>query len=275
MKLLNRFNVSRETKNGPRKFSIEMTMSGVVSLAVVVLLGMCWVFILGILLGRGYRPEKAVPQLEHMLPTTEPSQLPDETPNAEPKVLKPEDLTFMDHDQPKDGEVVADSTQKTDQPDPQKTPDKPPVKSRDLTDAKPATPAPRPATVPAVPPRPVKEAKPEPAKQPSVTAKTAAATPARPAAKPTAEPKSPFEKQKGTRYQATYQVASFPSRDQANTALKRLASKGYKATIHEAKINNQTVYRVHIQVEGSDAEIAAGLKKSGEKGPILLRKKAL
>ena len=28
MKLLNRFNISRDTKNGPRKFSVEMTMRG-------------------------------------------------------------------------------------------------------------------------------------------------------------------------------------------------------------------------------------------------------
>ena len=56
---------------------------------------MCWVFILGILLGRGYRPENAVPQLAQMMPTTEANKLPNETPGSEPKVLKPEDLTFM------------------------------------------------------------------------------------------------------------------------------------------------------------------------------------
>jgi len=274
MKLLNRFNISRDTKNGPRKFSLEMTMSGVISLAVVVLLGMCWVFILGILLGRGYRPENAVPQLAQMMPTTEANKLPNETPGSEPKVLKPEDLTFMEDDQSKDGEVVADSTQKA-PADAKKSPEQASsLKSHDLTDARATPPAssPQAAAVPARPSQPQPAVKPAPVKTPPPS-RPAAAEPAR--VKPTAEPKSPFEKRSGERYRATYQVASFPSKEQANIMAKRLGDKGFKATVHEAKSSNRSVFRVNIQIRGSEADLAAELKKTGEKGPILLDKKPL
>jgi hypothetical protein len=112
MKILNKVNVSRDN-NGPRKFSLELTTSGVISIAIVALLGMCWAFILGILLGRGYRPENAVPPLANIMPTTE-AKAPDETVGAPPKVLKPEELQFMEglQDKDKDGAVVADSAPK-------------------------------------------------------------------------------------------------------------------------------------------------------------------
>jgi len=263
MKLLNRFNVSRES-NGPRKFSIEMTMSGVVSLAVVVLLGMCWIFILGILLGRGYRPENAVPKLAEMMPTTEASssKAPDAAPAAEPKVLKPEDLTFMENDQSKDAEVVADSTQKPQ--DTARKPDDQGLKSHDLPDARGAAPA-------AVPPRPT------PAPRQAVKA----ATPSRPAvaeapkAKPKPEPKESAPKRSTDRYRAVYQVASFPSKEQANVMVKRLDAKGIKATVREAKSKDRTVFRVNIHLKGTESDLASGLKKTGEKGPILLEKKPL
>ena len=56
---------------------------------------------------------------------------------------------------------------------------------------------------------------------------------------------------------------------------KRLSAKGLPASVHEAKSNNRTMFRVHIQLRGTAAEITEGLKKSGEKGPILLDKKPL
>lgn len=264
MKLLSRFNVSRES-NGPRKFSVEMTMSGVVSLCIVVLLGMCWVFILGILLGRGYRPENAVPQLAQMMPTTEANKLPDDPMGAPPTALKPEDLTFMEGSQSKEGEVVADSTQKA-PVEPRKVPSPAPA-VRDLVDSRPAPAAKASPQSPAAPPAAKNPAKAQPLPRPAVEDN------ARSKAVP--DPKSPFTKQAGGQYRATYQVASFPAKDQAEAMAKRLAGKGVAATIREAKSNNRTVFRVNIQLKGTEADITEGLKKSGEKGPILLEKKPL
>ncbi len=261
MKLLNRFDVSRD-KNGPRKFSFEITMSGVISVGIVVVLGMCWVFILGILVGRGYRPEAAVPELAKIMPTTE-ARLPEEPAAEPPKVLKPEELGFMEDLQAKGGEVVAESTQK---PAGQKSPADPPkaqapkghdvkghdLKGHDLPDARVPAAAP-PAKAPAAPARPGAEE----------------------AAKPKVDPKSPFEKKESGRYQATYQVASFPAKDQAETLAKKLSQKGITASVRSAKSGDREVFRVTVQLKGSEAEISDGLRRTGEKGPILLDKKPL
>lgn len=261
MKLLNRFNVSRDN-NGPRKFSIEMTMSGVISVVIVVLLGMCWVFILGILLGRGYRPENAVPKLAQMMPTTEAAgKAPEASPPTEPKVLKPEDLTFMEGEQPKDGQVVTDSTHKA--PTVSGKTNAPALRPRDLADARsrvaipPRPEPPRQATKPASPPRP------------------AMTQPATFKAKPKSEPKAASRPPAPNRFRAVYQVASFPSREQAKVMVKRLDAKGLKATIREAKFKDRKVFRVNVHLRGTAADLAAGLKKTGEKGPILLEKKPL
>ena len=261
MKLLSRLNATREN-GGPRKFTLEISMSGVVSVGIVVVLGMCWVFILGILVGRGYKPETAVPQIAQMMPTTE-AKLPDGEAKAPPSVLKPEDLQFMEdvHNQP--GAEAADAGGKT-PADPKKAPVA--AKPHDQTEVRPvggaaATATPRAATPPA-----------------SAAAPRAAAVvppPAKPAEAPKVDPKSTFDKKAGTRYTATYQVASFPGKAQAETHVKDLAKKGVTASVREAKSGNTVVFRVTIQVKGSEAEISDSLKKSGEKGAILLGKKPL
>uniref|UniRef100_I2Q1P9 Sporulation related protein n=1 Tax=Desulfovibrio sp. U5L TaxID=596152 RepID=I2Q1P9_9BACT len=261
MKLLSRFNVSQD-KGGPRKFSFEISMSGVISVGIVVVLGMCWVFILGILVGRGYRPEAAVPQIAQMMPTTEPKA--DGAPAAAPSVLKPEELQFMEGLQDKDGEVVADSTQKA----PADGKKGSGLKSRDLPDAK-SVPMGQAAVATAIPAQAAVAAPKAGPQAPKPSAEDARAKAGR------VEPKSPFEKKAGPKFVATYQVASFPAKDQAQTLAQKLAQKGVSATIQEAKSGNNSVFRVKIQIKGTEAEIADGLKRTGEKGPILLGKKPL
>lgn len=260
MKLLSRLNATREN-GGPRKFTFEISMSGVVSVGIVVVLGMCWVFILGILVGRGYKPEAAVPQIAQMMPTTE-AKLPEGEAKAPPSVLKPEDLQFMEdvHNQP--GAETADAAPAKTPADPKKP--APPTKPHDQTEVRPVGGAPASART-ATPPA-------------SMAAPRAAAVvppPAKPAETPKVDPKSTFDKKPGLRYTATYQVASFPGKAQAETHVKDLAKRGLTASVREAKSGKNVVFRVTIQVKGSDAEISDSLKKSGEKGAILLGKKPL
>ncbi|MEA4857363.1 SPOR domain-containing protein [Solidesulfovibrio sp.] len=256
MKLLSRFNVSQD-KGGPRKFSFEISLSGVISVGIVVVLGMCWVFILGILVGRGYKPEAAVPQIAQMMPTTEIKQPEGTTNSAPPTVLKPEELQFMEGlHEGKDGEVVADSTQKS------------PADGRKAGDPKAAPMGAAPAAM-AIPPQPkpaagaIPPAPPKPAVVPAAPSRASV------------EPKAPFEKKEAGKYVATYQVAAFPSKEQAETMVKNLSRKGLAASIQEGTSNNRAVFRVKVQLKGSEAEIAQGLKRTGEKGPILLGKKPL
>ncbi|NDY57690.1 SPOR domain-containing protein, partial [Desulfovibrio sulfodismutans] len=75
--------------------------------------------------------------------------------------------------------------------------------------------------------------------------------------------------------EATYQVASFFKKDQADAMIKKLAQKGVKAEIRPGKIQDKDVFRIAVTLRGTEQEIKAGLEKTGEKGPILLGKKPL
>jgi cell division septation protein DedD len=286
MKLLSKFNVSSD--GGPRKFSFELTMSGLVSLGIVLVLGISWVFILGILVGRGYRPEEAVPELAQIMPSSEtPATLESSQP---PTVLRPEELQFMEDLQNKTGSaetITVDSTQKPHAPKPAPAlpggagPAGGPI-GRDLADG----PGARPAAAPAaqVKPSPAAPAASEPAlaprpPMPAPTAPTAPAVPGRseptpPATTATAaaRPETPAA---GGGFEATYQVASFYKRDQADAMIKKLGQKGFKAEIRPGKIQDKDVFRIAVTLRGTEQEIKAGLEKTGEKGPILLGKKPL
>ncbi len=93
MKVVDRFNVSKSPE-GPRKFTFEFTGPGLISIVVVTILGIVWVFILGVLMGRGYKPETAVPQLGQIMPSASAPAQPEG--GEQPTALKPEELHFMD-----------------------------------------------------------------------------------------------------------------------------------------------------------------------------------
>ncbi len=142
-------------------------------------------------------------------------------------------------------------------------------------------PDPGPAPPGAPPPAPGAVATAIPASAPAAApaARTVPAPP-KPAAednraKAKVEPKAPFDKKETGRFVATYQVASFPGKDQAEAMVKKLAQKGLTASIQEASSNNRPVYRVKIQIKGTEAEITESVRRTGEKGPILLGKKPL
>jgi energy-converting hydrogenase Eha subunit F len=258
MKVVDRIGVSKDPQ-GPRKFTFEFTTPGLLSVIVVVLLGFVWVFILGVLVGRGYKPENAVPELAQMMPAPAPASQPEQT--EPPKPLKPEELQFQDVLQ---GKKPADSMG-TDQA--QKPQDKP---SDDKTagsapqiSALEKTPAPLPkgrvATAPAQPDK-----------------KALAMTSAQPDKKPAGpEAKSKDKAEAGVKFLAVYQLGSHTDLKEAKTEADHLAKKGLKTSVQEAKADGKTVFRVMAHVKGSEAEIKAALEKSGVKSPILREKKPL
>lgn len=277
MKLFNKINTSSD--GGPRRFTLELTTAKIVSVGIVVVLGISWVFILGILVGRGYRPEEAVPELAQIMPAPEtPATLDGSQP---PTVLKPEELQFMEdlQGQGKNAETITvESTQKPPASKPSQTLPGGAAPSgglmgRDLADAPGSTRHP-----PGAPPQP----RPAPASAPTLAART----PAEPVAQPPVQTPRPAEpaptsppkteaKSSGQGFEATYQVASFYKRDQADAMVKKLAQKGFRAEIRQARIQDKDVFRIAVTLRGTEQEINAGLEKTGEKGPILLGKKPL
>lgn len=72
-----------------RSFTLELSMSALITACIVTIIAFGWVFAFGIIVGRGYSPEKQMPTIAGLLPQPAAQDVPD------PEILKAEDLTFM------------------------------------------------------------------------------------------------------------------------------------------------------------------------------------
>ncbi|HDQ40418.1 MAG TPA: SPOR domain-containing protein [Desulfonatronum sp.] len=94
---------SQKTSSGPgKRWKYEFGPAGMVGLCSVVALIMAWAFILGILVGRGYKPESVISELSGMLPELGKSP----SAPAAPRPLLPEELRFFDSLQEKSVPVM-------------------------------------------------------------------------------------------------------------------------------------------------------------------------
>jgi len=257
MKVIDRFNVSKGSE-GPKKYTFEFTGHGLVSLLVLAVFGIAWIFFLGVLLGRGNKPENAVPQLAKIMPTPSADQQ-----NAQPTVLKPEELQFQDTLQGRTPPetVTVDSTQKTGgaqappnaapQTSPQTPVSKQPVAQRVAAQEKPAAPLPKGRVA------------------------TAKAEPDKKAPRPEPEKKSVAPPSKKPVEIRVYQVAALDKETLARAEAEKLKKKGLAAMVEKSGAGGKSVYRVVVRVKGTEAEIKQALEKSGTKKPILRDKKSL
>jgi cell division protein FtsN len=227
-----------EKSDGPRKFTVELSFSWIVAVSLVGVLGLAMAFIIGLMLGRGQKPENAVPELARIMPApVDPPQKPAEAPT----VLKPEELQFMENLQGKDksdAAVVVDSTKgASDSTLSKYAPPETGDKGKLGPQANPAEgPPPKNAQDKSAP-----APKPAPAK----------------------------------RYDTVYQLGAYASKAQAQTEMDRLAKRGFKVAVAETKSGANTLYKVTIQLRGNEEEIKAWLGKIGVKNAILRDKKPL
>jgi DedD protein len=250
--------VSENGKTKRKKFLYEFTLSGLVSLFVFTVLIMVWMFILGVLVGRGYRPEAVIPQLAKVLPQEKAPQAGDgqaapqqegQTPQEQP-TLRPEELGFY--------EDLKSST-------------KPRAASPPPAQPKPA-PQPQPAQPQPAPPQP------QAAVQP-----VAAQTTAAPANKPAPAPSQPEDKSAAAsaqtqKFRYIYQVASFKQEDRAALFRDQAKAKGFNATFVREPVNDEHWYRVLVTMDGTVQEnekLRSGLEGMGVKNPLLRSKKPL
>lgn len=100
-----RFSRDKEAgETGRRQIHVTASPAACIGLVVVMLLCFVWVFVFGLIVGRGYQPEEAVPELRQFMPSanrTDARNATGTSPTAEPvpheaKVIKAEDLTFYD-----------------------------------------------------------------------------------------------------------------------------------------------------------------------------------
>lgn len=181
--------------------------------ALFALFVLVWVFIFGIMLGRGHNPEEVVPELAKVMPTPAASQ---PSPAPADEVLQSRDLKY--HDSLK-GKNAA-------QP--------PRAVSPVVTPKQPAQPAAQPGNQqkPATAPKPVEQPKPAP-QTPQPKPQTVSA---------------PDQDQ--TVYNYVYQVAAVNDKKQAQTLQQKLLNSGIAAKVTETQANNKTWFRILVNFKG-------------------------
>lgn len=81
-----------------RAYTLRLTASSIITAVIVLVIGIGWSFVLGVMVGRGYNPEKKIPQLASFLPKEDEaaqattSRVGDDQPVD--KVMRPEDLSY-------------------------------------------------------------------------------------------------------------------------------------------------------------------------------------
>ncbi len=208
-------------------FTFQLGLTGFMSLAVLVVIGMAWSFILGVIVGRGHQPEKMAMDMARQV-------LPEDFPLLTEKneeVLKSEELEFFE--KLKQG--------------PSSVPPAPPAPPKVAAAPKPQNATTAATTVAAVKPQSAIEAALQSAAQ--VAGQVA----------PQAS-QAATENAKGEVFVFNYQVAALASMEQAQTFLKKRDLSGFKTTVVQAEHEGKTWYRVYVHHQGT-VESAVGLKE--------------
>lgn len=237
----------RKKKSAPaqeKTYTFTFTMPEVIGLCAGAVAALCAFFVLGILLGRGYQPEKDVPEIAMMLPSQN-----NASGEVKGGVLKPEELDYIDQLKKK--------------PEPPVQPQKAEPKKEVAKVEKKAA--------------PVKKAEPAKAEKQEVQVaeKTAPVQQAEP--EPPVEIDNPVEVD-APQYSYVYQAASFGDDARAQSFANKLISSGLDSYVEAGKSGTKTWYRVFVRHSGTP-DSTQGMKKTlakyGIKKPLLKSKKAI
>ncbi|GAB6126906.1 SPOR domain-containing protein [Humidesulfovibrio idahonensis] len=226
--------------NSSKQYSFNLTFGGMAVLLSALTLALTLFFILGVLVGRGHRPETAVPVVAGMMPKDPMSRA-----VPSPEVLKAEDLNYGEQlGKRNDAPAPARAMDKNEHKAPEKKAEKAEAKKDPKKDAK-------------------AEAKPEAKPEPKAEAKTDAKKAEKLADKKAAEKKPDPDTQ---RYDYAYQAATFPDADSAKAFLKRVKSMGLKGDIETGTTNGKNWHRVVVFFQGTPTDTRALKEKLGTLG---------
>ncbi|GAB7080668.1 SPOR domain-containing protein [Megalodesulfovibrio paquesii] len=274
---------------GPgKRYKLEFSRTGLFGFGAVTLLGLVWVFIFGVLVGRGYRPETAVPELARIMPADQGGN----KTTADQGVLPPEELEFYDAlkkggnvspqlpSEPKSvssaGGAVADASMHP----PVEEEDLPPAEVvQDLSKPRPATAVASSAAAPAAAPAASAKHQPAPAAPPAASA----AAQTKPAA-----PKTPTPPQEnlsdddngppGQRYAYIYQAAAFNEASKAEAFKAKMHALNLKVSVQKVEDGGKTWHRVMVHFEGKPEDtrqLKEKLKQAGIEKALLRSKKPI
>lgn len=238
----------KDTPGQEKTFTFTFTMPEIIGLCAGAVGALCAFFVLGILLGRGYQPEKDVPEIAMMLP----SQSHNGSGEVKGGVLKPEELDYIDQLKKKPESAVQPQEQKA---EPKK----------------------------AVATKPEKKNEPVQKAEPAKTTAPALQVAEKPAVAEQAEPEQPVEMDNPVEvdepiYNYIYQAASFGDNARAQDFADKLTSSGLDSYVEAGKGGNRTWYRVFVRHTGTP-DSTNGMKKTlakfGIKKPLLKSKKAI
>lgn len=248
---------------GARRYTVSFTLFHLVSGLAVLFCALVWFFIFGVIVGRGYWPEEAVPQLTRIMPQGEAGQ---QAADSEGEVLRPEDLKF--YEDLKQGETrgyePAPPAPKTVQ-----APKKAPAQAvqEALASAKQQAGqeqlAPAAASTAAAQPAPKPQVKTTPAPAPKAAPKAQAAAD---------QPDDPEDRV----YDYIYQTASFRDYAMAEDFRRQLSARGVKAQIEAITVKGTAWHRVLAHFTGTPVEtreLKATLGELGVDKPLLKSKK--
>lgn len=241
---------------GGKRYSFSLSLPGMMVAVAVLLFGLAWTFVVGVLVGRGYKPESAVPEIAALMPGAANAS------KGEVQVLKPEDLQYPDDLARMPAAPPASLTAKA--PERPKPADKPaaPAKALEKSADKPPAPA-----------KALEKSPDKPAAKPAdnpvdrladkIEDKLAGKAAARPALQPQAPATAatPLDTEGDSRvYRYVYQVAAFPDPAAAREFKSRLEGIGLKAALEQVTDSaGRTWSRVLVHFQGAP-EDTRGLK---------------
>jgi cell division protein FtsN len=226
-----------------RTWDFSLTLPGMISAVGAGILALTFFFVMGILIGRGYRPETDVPPLGQLMPQSEHGQLGTEP--EKPTILQAEELDYP--------ERLKASPDKIMDTHPAETALKPPAQTPAQIQVQQAQ-APQPATQP-VPAQPIQTQ----------------------SAPPQAAPATGADQSGEPVFDYIYQVASFRQKDMAQGLADKLAAAGLRTGVESGEVSGATWHRVQVFHQGTAAStgsMRALLAKFGIDKPLLRKKTA-
>ena len=253
----------RDPNTQGRSYNYSFTFGGLATLVAALTLALTLFFVLGVLVGRGHRPEAALPPIARMMPTEPPAN------QATADILRADELQYGDNL----GVKTTDATpSKAIDKVERKSPEKPKAEAEKKADKKDEKAA---------------EKKDDKKDEKKATDKAAAekladkksADAGKDAVRDAKESAAKESDKDAKRYDYVYQAGSFPDQEQAKAFLKKVKGAGLpKAVMETGTVGGKSWYRVVVPFQGTPVEtrgLKAKLNSIGVSKIVMRSKKPL
>ena len=241
----------------PQSYNFSLTLPGLIGWCLGFIVVLSCFFALGVVVGRGYRPEKAMPRLAGIISAPENATSMAQGPDT---VLKPEELDYMERLKDEPGHGGAGRK----------------ARAAEIKDGEAETPADEQEAAETAPDGEAGKAQaalntpdPDDARAESASTEKKAAS-----AATTAEPAPPPDPGEGV-FDYIYQTASFRDRQRADEFRERIRTLGLTPDIQEVETSSGQWFRVVVLFHGAPSQTAymkERLSTLGVDKPIMLSK---